>query len=130
MQYLPLLCFTHAALIYLITKIFFRFHLRAFRWAQVMIYAIDEVNRHPTILPNISLGYRILNSCSSPTNTLRAALTLAHGTENTESTTLCPPTISALIAEEASSQSIAVAGALGPFQVPVVSEIRWFICLY
>ncbi|XP_076002451.1 extracellular calcium-sensing receptor-like [Genypterus blacodes] len=107
----------------------FGFDLRAFRWAQMMIYAIDEVNRQPTLLPNISLGYRILNSCSSPTNTLRAALTLSHGTENTESTTMCPPTISALIAEEASSQSIAVAGALGPFKVPVVSYFSTCACL-
>uniref|UniRef100_A0A3Q0RJ70 Olfactory receptor C family, n1 n=1 Tax=Amphilophus citrinellus TaxID=61819 RepID=A0A3Q0RJ70_AMPCI len=74
------------------------FDLRAFRWTQTMIFATEEINNDPTLLPNISLGYMILNSCSSPTNTLRAALTLA---------------------EAGSSQSIAVAGTLGPFQVPV-----------
>ncbi|KAF7645956.1 hypothetical protein LDENG_00195640, partial [Lucifuga dentata] len=94
-----------------------------------MIFAIDGINRDPTLLPNISLGYRILNSCSSSTNTLRAALTLASGTEETDSTTRCLPPISAIIAEEASSQSIAVAGALGPFQVPVVSYFSTCACL-
>uniref|UniRef100_A0A668VIC1 G-protein coupled receptors family 3 profile domain-containing protein n=1 Tax=Oreochromis aureus TaxID=47969 RepID=A0A668VIC1_OREAU len=53
------------------------FDLRAFRWTQAMIFAVAEINNDPAFLPNISLGYRILNSCSSPTNTLRAALTLA-----------------------------------------------------
>ncbi|XP_053176080.1 extracellular calcium-sensing receptor-like [Scomber japonicus] len=95
------------------------FDLRAFRWTQVMIFAIEEINKDPTLLPNISLGYRILNSCASPTNTLRAALTLASRPEETESTSSCPPAISALIAESGSSQSLAVAGTLGPFHLPV-----------
>lgn len=85
-----------------------------------MIFAIDEINKDPSILPNISLGYRILNSCASPTNTLRATLTLASRPEEIELTSPCPPAISALIAESGSSQSLAVAGTLGPFQVPIV----------
>lgn len=85
-----------------------------------MIFAIEEINKDLALLPNISLGYRILNSCSSPTNTLRAALTVASRPAEIELTSPCPPAISALIAEAGSSQSIAVAGALGPFQVPIV----------
>uniref|UniRef100_A0A669DB58 G-protein coupled receptors family 3 profile domain-containing protein n=1 Tax=Oreochromis niloticus TaxID=8128 RepID=A0A669DB58_ORENI len=50
------------------------FDLRAFRWTQAMIFAVAEINNDPAFLPNISLGYRILNSCSSPTNTLCYAL--------------------------------------------------------
>uniref|UniRef100_A0A3Q3MMT8 Olfactory receptor C family, n1 n=1 Tax=Mastacembelus armatus TaxID=205130 RepID=A0A3Q3MMT8_9TELE len=99
----------------------FRFDLRAFQWSQVMIFSIEEINKDPALLPNISLGYKILNSCSSPTNTLRAALTLAGRPEETESTLLCPPAISALIAEAGSSQSLVVAGMLGPFQVSYFS---------
>ncbi|KAM9801664.1 extracellular calcium-sensing receptor-like [Neosynchiropus ocellatus] len=104
------------------------FDLRAFRWTQVMIFAIQEINDNPTILPNISLGYRILNSCASPTNTLRAALTLAGGVQRTNQTT-CSPAISALIAESGSTQSLAVAGTLGPFKVPIVSYFSTCACL-
>nr|XP_046244949.1 extracellular calcium-sensing receptor-like [Scatophagus argus] len=71
----------------------------------------------------------ILNSCSSPTNTLRAALTLASNPQEVELTSPCPPAISALIAEAGSSQSLAVAGTLGPFQVPVVSYFSTCACL-
>ncbi|XP_076002400.1 extracellular calcium-sensing receptor-like [Genypterus blacodes] len=102
---------------------------RAFRWAQVMIFAIEEINRDATLLPNISLGYRILNSCGSPTTALRAALTLASGVKENKSTTQCPPPISALIAESGSSLSIAVAETLGPYQVPVVSYFSTCACL-
>ncbi|XP_058481442.1 extracellular calcium-sensing receptor-like [Solea solea] len=105
------------------------FDLRAFRWTQVMIFAIEEINKDHTLLPNITLGYRILNSCASPTNTLRAALTLASGQEENNSTLLCSPAISALIAESGSSQSLAVAGIFGPFQVPVVSYFSTCACL-
>ncbi|KAF7643214.1 hypothetical protein LDENG_00243360, partial [Lucifuga dentata] len=92
-----------------------------------MMFAIEEINRDSTVLPNISLGYRILNSCSSPT-ALRAALRLANVKEETESTK-CSPPISALIADAGSSQSIAVAGILGPFHVPVVSYYSTCACL-
>ena len=94
-----------------------------------MIFAIEEINRNPTLLPEISLGYRILNSCSSPTNTLRAALTLASRPVEKEISSSCLPTISAVIAEAGSSQSIAVAGTLGPFQVPIVSSEILFCTL-
>lgn len=85
-----------------------------------MMFAIDEINKDSSLLPNVSLGYRILDSCASPTNTLRAALTLVSSPEEIEPTAPCLPTISALIAESGSSQSLAVAGTLGPFRVPMV----------
>uniref|UniRef100_A0A671U4C1 G-protein coupled receptors family 3 profile domain-containing protein n=1 Tax=Sparus aurata TaxID=8175 RepID=A0A671U4C1_SPAAU len=100
-----------------------------FRWTQVMIFAIEEINNDPAVLPNISLGYRILNSCASPTNAVRAALTLASRPEEIDLDSPCPPAMSALIAEGGSSQSLAVAGALGPFHVPIVSYFSTCACL-
>ncbi|KAM8769863.1 extracellular calcium-sensing receptor-like [Acanthopagrus schlegelii] len=94
-----------------------------------MIFAIEEINNNPAVLPNISIGYKILSSCSSPTNAVRAALTLASRPEEIDLTSSCPPAISALIAESGSSQSIAVAGTLGPFQVPIVSYFSTCACL-
>ncbi|KAL3991808.1 kinesin family member 1 [Sarotherodon galilaeus] len=103
------------------------FDLRAFRWTQAMIFAVAEINNDPAFLPNISLGYRILNSCSSPTNTLRAALTLASRPQGIKATACSP--ITSVIAEAGSSQSLAVAGTLGPFQVPIVSYFSTCACL-
>uniref|UniRef100_A0A669EHB2 G-protein coupled receptors family 3 profile domain-containing protein n=1 Tax=Oreochromis niloticus TaxID=8128 RepID=A0A669EHB2_ORENI len=105
------------------------FDWRVFRWTQAVIFTIEEINNDPALLPNISLGYRILNSCDSPTNALRAALTLASGAEEADVTSHCPPAITAVIAEAGSTQSIAVAGIFGTFHVPVVSHFSTCACL-
>lgn len=103
--------------------LFSSFDLRAYRWTQVMIFAIDEINKNASILPNILLGYTILSSCASPTTTLRAALTGASQLQHKDSTSPCPPAISALIAESGSTQSLVVAELLGTFHVPIVRRL-------
>ncbi|XP_026783494.1 vomeronasal type-2 receptor 1-like [Pangasianodon hypophthalmus] len=106
------------------------FDLRAFRWTRTMMFAIDEINRDDNLLPNITLGYKILDSCASPTNVLRAALTLASMSEKNKSFSQCyPPPLSAIVAESGSTQSLVVAGALGPFRVPMVSYFSTCECL-
>ncbi|XP_052438342.1 extracellular calcium-sensing receptor [Carassius gibelio] len=105
------------------------FDLRAFRWVQVMMFAIDEINQDEGLLPNISLGYKIMDSCASPTNVLRAAFTLVSEQKEEESTTQCHLPLTALVAESGSSQSLAVAGTLGPFRVPMVSYFSTCACL-
>lgn len=61
-----------------------------------------------------------MDSCASPTNVLRAALTLVSEREEEKSTTQCHLPLTAFVAESGSSQSLAVAGTLGPFRVPMV----------
>lgn len=85
------------------------------------MFAIEEINKDERLLPNITLGYKILDSCASPTNVLRAALTLASMSEINNSSSQCtPPPLSAVVAESGSTQSLVVAGAVGSFRVPVV----------
>ncbi|XP_073671759.1 extracellular calcium-sensing receptor [Paramisgurnus dabryanus] len=105
------------------------FDLRAFRWIQVMMFAIDEINQNEFLVPNISLGYKIMDSCASPTNVLRAALTLVSEQDKEETTPQCHLPMTALVAESGSSQSLAVAGTLGPFRVPMVSYFSTCECL-
>lgn len=88
-----------------------------------MMFAIEEINRDDILLPNITLGYKMLDSCASPTNVLRAALTLVSMSEQNKSSSQChPPPLSAIVAESGSTQSLVVAGMLGPFRVPVVKQ--------
>uniref|UniRef100_A0A672GAF9 G-protein coupled receptors family 3 profile domain-containing protein n=1 Tax=Salarias fasciatus TaxID=181472 RepID=A0A672GAF9_SALFA len=74
-----------------------------------------QINQDSALLPNISLGYRIQNSCSSPTNTLRAALTLASTAEKMKNNSFCPPKISAVIAESFLQPAKALAALIRHF---------------
>uniref|UniRef100_A0A8B9GVU8 Olfactory receptor C family, u1 n=1 Tax=Astyanax mexicanus TaxID=7994 RepID=A0A8B9GVU8_ASTMX len=56
-----------------------RFDLRAFRWVQTMVFAIEEINRNTTLLPGVTLGYRILDSCDHVHTSLQSALSLVNG---------------------------------------------------
>ncbi|XP_069053737.1 extracellular calcium-sensing receptor-like isoform X2 [Lepisosteus oculatus] len=105
------------------------FDLRAFRWTQGMIFALEEINSDYSLLPNITLGYQIVDSCASPTQTLRAAFTLINGQEEIQSDSGCNISMPAVIAESGSSQSIAIARTIGPFTMPLVSYFSTCSCL-
>ncbi|KAM4628228.1 extracellular calcium-sensing receptor-like [Polymixia lowei] len=113
-----------------------RFNFRTFRWMQTMIFAIEEINREGKLLPNITLGYKMYDSCSTPHKALKAAMELM-GTEEDLSEeererkgkASCHETVPVVIGDGGSTQSLVVARFLGVFQVPQVSYFSSCACL-
>jgi len=100
-----------------------------------MIFAIEEINRDGKLLPNITLGYKIYDSCSSPHQALKAAMELM-GSEkglgnkgNTLSKDTCHRTVPVVIGDGGSTQSLVVARFLGVFHVPQVNSATELNCL-
>uniref|UniRef100_A0A3B4ZNI1 Extracellular calcium-sensing receptor-like n=1 Tax=Stegastes partitus TaxID=144197 RepID=A0A3B4ZNI1_9TELE len=63
----------------------YRFDPRAFRWAQTMRLAVEEINQSPELLPNYTLGYKIFDSCAYPLTGQRAALAVLNGLSEDDS---------------------------------------------
>uniref|UniRef100_A0A667WS78 Olfactory receptor C family, v3 n=1 Tax=Myripristis murdjan TaxID=586833 RepID=A0A667WS78_9TELE len=63
------------------------FDPRAFRWAQTMRLAVEEINQSKELLPNHTLGYKIFDSCAYPLTGQRAALAVLNGPNEAHSPT-------------------------------------------
>ncbi|MGH0143774.1 UNVERIFIED_CONTAM: hypothetical protein FKN15_038991 [Acipenser sinensis] len=95
-----------------------------------MMYALDQINSDPDLLPNITLGARILDTCSRDTYALEQSLTFVQAliqkdTSDVRCTNGEPPVfvkpekVVGVIGASASSVSIMVANILRLFQCSV-----------
>ncbi|XP_035240491.1 extracellular calcium-sensing receptor-like isoform X1 [Anguilla anguilla] len=105
--------------------------LREFRLAQTMIFATEEINNRTDLLPGVSLGYKIHDSCVSPISATRAAMAMMNDYEDTLSDTSCstPAVVPAIIGTSTSTDAIAIAGTVGLFQIPLISHFATCACL-
>uniref|UniRef100_A0A3B3VHR4 G-protein coupled receptors family 3 profile domain-containing protein n=1 Tax=Poecilia latipinna TaxID=48699 RepID=A0A3B3VHR4_9TELE len=105
-------------------------NLREFRFAQTMIFAIEEINNKKDLLPNISIGYRIYDNCASTLSSMRAAMALMNGHELTLGSSCSGQSaVHAIIGESESSSTIVLSRTTGPFQIPVISHSATCECL-
>ncbi|XP_070987139.1 extracellular calcium-sensing receptor-like [Oncorhynchus clarkii lewisi] len=107
------------------------FKQRAYRWLQTMIFAVEEINRDPALLPNLTLGFLASDTCRSEGTTLGAALAMVTGKESSVVETDCgtTPEVPVIIGDARSTASIVVAQTLGPFDLPMVSYLATCTCL-
>ncbi|KPP80163.1 hypothetical protein Z043_100200 [Scleropages formosus] len=98
---------------------------------EAMLFAIDQINKDPELLPNITLGARILDTCSRDTYALEQSLTFVQALiEKDSSDVRCangdppiftkPDKIVGVIGAAASSVSIMVANILRLFKVSLL----------
>ncbi|XP_067275444.1 extracellular calcium-sensing receptor-like [Pseudorasbora parva] len=108
-----------------------QFDMASFQQAQTMVFAIDEINNNPNLLPNITLGYHLYDNCVMLGMAFRAAMSLFSGTEESFSNLNCtgsPPVIG-IVGDSNSTPSIAISSVLGLFRVPIVSYFATCSCL-
>ncbi len=98
-------------------------NLRDFRLAQIMIFAIEEINRSEHLLPNVSIGYRIYDTCGSRLSTMSAIMGLMNVQEFGEGdrcTAQSP--LHAIIGDSESTATVILSRTTGPFKIPVVKR--------
>ncbi|KAI4815552.1 hypothetical protein KUCAC02_005694 [Chaenocephalus aceratus] len=105
-------------------------NLREFRFAQTMIFAIEEINKSEFLLPNISIGYRIYDNCGSTFTSMRAVMALMNGDERAVGKRCSGQSaVHAIIGESESSSTIVLSRTTGPFKIPVISHSATCECL-
>ncbi|XP_051254259.1 extracellular calcium-sensing receptor-like [Dicentrarchus labrax] len=105
-------------------------NVREFKFAQTMIFAIEEINLNPAILPNHTLGYKIYNSCGM-TNIIKSAIVLASGQREIIDERNCTTTdtAQAVLGHSGSAPTVGFSRIIGRFQIPVLSHFATCACL-
>uniref|UniRef100_A0A4W5LTQ1 Glutamate receptor, metabotropic 6b n=1 Tax=Hucho hucho TaxID=62062 RepID=A0A4W5LTQ1_9TELE len=99
---------------------------------EAMLYALDQINSDPDLLPNITLGAMVLDTCSRDTYALEQSLTFVQALiQKDNSDVRCsnneppiipkPERVVGVIGASGSSVSIMVANVLRLFAIPQIS---------
>ncbi|XP_065139995.1 extracellular calcium-sensing receptor-like [Paramisgurnus dabryanus] len=105
-------------------------NIQDLRLAQIMIFAIDEINRSENLLPNVSIGYKIFDTCGSGLSSMSATMAVMNGQEFAAGDRCNGQTpIHAIIGETESSATVILSRTTGPFKIPVISHSATCECL-
>ncbi|XP_078420674.1 vomeronasal type-2 receptor 1-like [Cetorhinus maximus] len=90
---------------------------------QGMIFTINEINRSPALLPNITLGYAIYDTCYNIPTAIDDAFALISGQQKFTPNYRCQlnSSLAAVIGASTSTISIAMATILGIYRYPQIS---------
>uniref|UniRef100_A0A4W4HDP3 G-protein coupled receptors family 3 profile domain-containing protein n=1 Tax=Electrophorus electricus TaxID=8005 RepID=A0A4W4HDP3_ELEEL len=105
--------------------------LKNLQYSQTLMFAVEEINNSSSLLPGVSLGYKIYDTCTSKAVGVQVALSLVNGNEKSVSDEPCtkPAQVQAIIGESFSSVSMAIAMSIGPFSIPLISHGATCECL-
>ncbi|KAJ8367797.1 hypothetical protein SKAU_G00078250 [Synaphobranchus kaupii] len=108
-----------------------RFVFTPYRWLQTVIFAVEEINRNPQLLPNLTLGYALADTCVTKRTALSAALGLVTGKDRVVTGSGCgrTPEVPVIIGDACSSVSKVIARTLGVFSIPMISYSATCACL-
>ncbi|XP_064841423.1 extracellular calcium-sensing receptor-like [Oncorhynchus masou masou] len=118
------------------------FSARALRWMETMMFAVKEINQRRDLLPHLTLGFHIRDSCDHVPVSLRGSLLLVNGQPEwgadyrgagqgpgSDCAAVRRAVSPVIIGDAASGVSMAVLRTLGSFQIPLVSYFASCSCL-
>ncbi|XP_069498697.1 vomeronasal type-2 receptor 1-like [Ambystoma mexicanum] len=91
-----------------------------YQMAQSLVFTVEEINRNPELLANLTLGFSIVDSCDSVGQALRGVMRFLAGQEQAVANFGCraQPPLAALIGDDKSHMTIPIARLLGIYGFP------------
>ncbi|KAM9852847.1 uncharacterized protein ACBR49_003713 [Aulostomus maculatus] len=105
--------------------------VQGFRQAQTMVFAIKELNRNSNLLPDVTLGFSLYDTCDKGIG-FRAGLSSVSGREEQftlNETCVGTPPVLGIVGDSSSTQSIAISSVVSLYRVPMVSYFSTCACL-
>ncbi|XP_026887121.2 extracellular calcium-sensing receptor-like [Electrophorus electricus] len=107
---------------------------RQLRFARAFEFTIHEINNRTDLLPGITLGYQIYDSCSDVQMAIKIAFQFENGLDTVFNETIscsksAATAVLAIVGDSASTPSIGMARMLGLFGIPQVSHYATCACL-
>ncbi|XP_078524894.1 extracellular calcium-sensing receptor-like [Lissotriton helveticus] len=97
--------------------------IRAYGWVLALMFTINEINQEQWLLPNITLGFLIYDTCQSLMRTLQGTIRMLTGKEKPILNYQCgkQTPLTGIIGESRSTASLSIARLLGLYRYPQVS---------
>ncbi|XP_056425653.1 extracellular calcium-sensing receptor-like [Hyla sarda] len=101
-----------------------RFSFRSFRWILAFLFAVEEVNRRPGMLPNLTLGAAVMDSCSEARGAIGGASWLLFGSAEGPLNYRClgsPSRLAAVLGDAGGEAAVSVANILALYNYPQIN---------
>ncbi|KAE8593390.1 hypothetical protein XENTR_v10019106, partial [Xenopus tropicalis] len=99
------------------------FYTLRYQEVLAMVYAINEINNDPNLLPNVTLGFRIYDSCYKESQAMEGSMRILSGIQKATPNYRCESNykIAGIIGDLQSSSSLAMARILGLYRFPQIA---------
>ncbi|XP_069482547.1 vomeronasal type-2 receptor 26-like [Ambystoma mexicanum] len=105
-------------------------HFHFLRHYMALIYATEEINRSPHILPNVTLGYRMYDSCTSVMKALHGTMSILTNQMELVPNYSCrgKERLVGIIGDLSSATSYSIAELLGIYKFPQLNRFLQKVC--
>ncbi|XP_043926795.1 extracellular calcium-sensing receptor-like [Protopterus annectens] len=99
------------------------FDIGCYIMIQGMYFAVEEINRKGDLIPNMTLGFKLYDSCEAVARALDSTLQLLSGQQESVPNYQCKrhPMVSAILGDSRSQISMLMARILGIYKYPQIS---------
>ncbi|XP_069816077.1 extracellular calcium-sensing receptor-like [Dendropsophus ebraccatus] len=104
------------------TDLLIQYSTVSYSWMHAMLFAMKEINAAQSLLPNISLGFHIVDTCTHFSEALWGTFWTLSGEDHPILNYQCSPKVPlAIIGDAISSSTLAMATVLGTYMYPQIS---------